>query len=90
MTKNDGAVALAIRDSILARVGRSNENRYRISAFRLKEPPHSECLGRLEFDIEGQQPKYQPWIDGKGDTFHIVHDNRWYRIALDDVLSSLI
>ena len=37
---------------------------------------------------EGTLP-YQPWIDGKGDTFHVVHDNRWYRLTLDEVLARL-
>lgn len=89
VTENNGAVALAIKDGLVARVGRYNENQYRISAFRLLEPPQSEFIGRIEFDIAGQKPKYQPWIDGKGDTFHIVHDNRWYRLALDDVLTRI-
>jgi hypothetical protein len=88
-TENNGAVALAIKDEIVARVGRYNENQFRISAFRLQEPPHSEFIGRVEFDIDGQKPKYQPWIDGKGDTFHIVHDNKWYRLTLDEVLAHL-
>jgi hypothetical protein len=89
ITEENGAVALAIKDDIVARVGRYNENQYRISAFRLQEPPRSEFIGRVEFDIEGQKPKYQPWIDGKGDTFHVVHDNKWYRLTLDDVLARL-
>ncbi|MGW9329913.1 hypothetical protein [Bosea sp. NPDC055594] len=88
-TENNGAVALALRDGIVARVGRYDEDQYRISAFRLKEPPRSEFIGRVAFDIEGQTPKYQPWIDGKGDTFHLVHDNKWYRLTLDEVLSRL-
>jgi hypothetical protein len=89
VTENNGAVALTIKNGIVARVGRYNENQYRISAFRLQEPPRSEFIGRLEFDIEGEKPKYQPWIDGKGDTFHIVHDNKWYRLTLDEVLARL-
>jgi len=89
VTETNGAVALAIGDGIVARVGRYNENQYRISAFRLQEPPHSDFIGCVEFDIEGQQPKYQPWIDGKGDTLHVVHDNKWYRLTLDDILARL-
>jgi hypothetical protein len=88
-TENNGAVALAIRDSVVARIGRYDENRYKISVFRLNEAPQSESLGVIHFDIEGQQPKYIDWVDGKGDTFHIIHDNRWYRITLDDILARL-
>lgn len=87
VTEDNGAVALAIKDDIVARVGRYNENQYRISAFRLQEPPRSEFIGRVEFDIGGRKPKYQPWIDGKGDTFHIVHDNKWYHLTLEEVLA---
>lgn len=89
ITEENGARALAVEGSIVARVGRYNENQYRISAFRLQEPPRSEFIGRVEFDVEGQKPKYQPWIDGKGDTFHIVHENKWYRLTLDEVLARL-
>lgn len=87
--ENNGAVALAIKDGIVARIGRYDEKRYRISAFHLKEPPHSEFIGGIEFDVEGQRPIYQPWIDGKEDTFHIVQDNKWYRLTLNEVLSRL-
>ena len=38
---------------------------------------------------EGIALPYQPWIDGKGDTFHLVHDNKWYRLTLDEVLARL-
>jgi hypothetical protein len=88
-TESNGAVALAIRDSIVARIGRYDENQYKISVFRLMEAPQSEPLGVVHFDIEGQKPKYIKWVDGKGDTFHVVHDNKWYRITLDDILALL-
>jgi hypothetical protein len=88
-TENNGAVALAIRDPVVARIGRYDENRFKISVFRLMEAPQSEPLGVIHFDIEGQKPKYISWIDGKGDTFHVVHDNKWYRITLDDILARL-
>ncbi|WP_038359666.1 hypothetical protein [Bosea sp. UNC402CLCol] len=89
MTENNGATALAVKDGIVARIGRYDENRYRISVFRLLEPPNSEFIGRLEFDIEGERPKYLNSVDGKGDTFHIVHDDKWYRLTWREMLAHL-
>jgi hypothetical protein len=88
-TEYNGAVALAIKDSVVARIGRYDDNRYKISVFHLKEPPQSDWLGTSHFDIEGQKPKFIDCVDGKEDTFHIVHDNKWYRITTDDILARL-
>ncbi len=89
VTENNGAVALAIKEGLVARIGRYDENRYRIAVYRLQEAPTSELVGRLEFDIEGKRPRYLHWVDGKSDSFHIVHDDKWYRLALDDILTRL-
>jgi len=84
-----GAAALIVRDDLIALAGRYDETQYDIIAYRLGEPPGSDYLGQLRFTIDGQQPKYLGFIEGKGDTFHIVHDRRWHRITMDDVLSRL-
>lgn len=89
ITEENGAKALAVSGSTIARIGRYDEKQYQISVFCLGQPPHSEFLGRISFDVDGWQPKYPDWIDGKGDTFHIVHDSKWYRIALADILSHI-
>jgi hypothetical protein len=89
ITEENGAKALAVSGSTIARIGRYDEKQHQVSVFRLGQPPHSEFVGRLSLDIDGWQPKYPDWIDGKGDTFHIVQDSKWYRITLDDILSHI-
>ncbi|MGL4635868.1 MAG: hypothetical protein ACRCWF_07810 [Beijerinckiaceae bacterium] len=88
-TVNNGVAALAVRGSTIASVGRYDETQYKISVFSLLEAPKSKRLKIVYFDIEGQKAENIQWIDGKGDTFHIVHDDKWYRITLDDVLERL-
>ncbi len=89
MTEFNGAAALAVGGPIIARMGRYDDRQHEVSVFSLGEQPRSEFLGRISFDVDGWQPKYPDWIDGKGDTFHIVHDSKWYRITLDDILSHI-
>jgi hypothetical protein len=84
-----GAVALIVQGDVIALAGRYDETQNDIMAYRLGEPPHATSLGQLRFSIEGEQPKCLDSITGKGDTFHIVHDNKWYRITLDDILARL-
>ncbi len=88
-TEDNGAVALAVSDGLLARIGRYDENQYRIGVFRLGEASSSELVGRIEFDVEGKRPEHLHWVDGKSDTFHIVHDDKWYRLTLSDILTQL-
>jgi hypothetical protein len=84
-----GAAALIVQGDLIALAGRYGETQYDIMAYRLGEPPHAERIGQVRFSIKGDQPKYLDSITGKGDAFHIVHDNKWYRITLDDILARL-
>lgn len=84
-----GASALIVQDDIVVLAGRYDATQYDLLAYRLREPPTSEFLGAVCFTINGEQPKYLGSIEGRSDVFHIIHDARWYRVSMADILPKL-
>jgi hypothetical protein len=82
----DGARAIAVQPPYVLAAGGYSDARHRVALVRLGSHA-AEPLGEWELPLKTGFPSETDFVDGRGDTLHVVQDGYWHRWRLNDFLA---